>query len=139
MQQLLRTFLSTKSVSSTAGSFGLLILRVSFALLMLTHGFGKMSNFSAMSANFDPIGLGGGFSLSLVVFAEVFCSIGLLVGLLTRAAMIPLIINMLVAVFVAHGGDPLAAKEMALLYLAVYVVVLFTGPGKYSIDKLIWK
>lgn len=139
MQQLLKPFLSTKAVSSTAGSLGLLVLRISFALLMMTHGFAKMSNFSTMSASFDPIGLGGGLSLSLVIFAEVFCSIGLLVGLLTRAVMIPLIINMLVAVLVAHGGDPLAAKEMGLLYLAVYVTVLFTGPGKYSVDKYIWK
>lgn len=139
MQQLLKSFLSTRAVSSSAGSFGLLVLRVGFALLMITHGFSKMSNFSTMSASFDPIGLGGGLSLSLVVFAEVFCSIGLLVGLLTRAAMIPLIINMLVAVFVAHGGDPLAAKEMALLYLVVYVTILFTGPGKYSVDRYIWK
>ena len=136
---MLRTFLSTKTVSSTSGSFGLLILRIGFALLMMTHGFAKMSNFSVMSATFDPIGIGGGFSLSLVIFAEVFCSIGLLIGLLTRAAMIPLIINMLVAIFVAHGGDPLAKKEMALLYLAVYSTVLFTGPGRYSVDRLIWK
>ena len=139
MQQLLKSFLSTRAVSSTSGSFGLLILRIGFALLMMTHGFAKMSNFTTMSATFDPIGLGGGFSLSLVIFAEVFCSIGLLVGLLTRAATIPLIINMLVAVLVAHGGDPLAAKEMGLLYLIVYVAILFTGPGKFSVDRYIWK
>lgn len=136
---MLRTFFSTKTVSSTSGSIGLLVLRVGVALLMMTHGFAKMSNFSAMSASFDPIGLGGTLSLGLVVFAEVFCSIALLVGLFTRAAMIPLIINMLVAALVAHSGDPLAAKEMALLYLIAYVTVLFTGPGKYSVDKYIWK
>ncbi len=135
---MLRTFLSTKAVSSTSGSIGLLILRVGVALLMMTHGFAKLSNFSAMSAMFDPIGLGGAFSLSLVIFAEVLCSIALLVGLFTRAAMIPLIINFLVAVFVAHGSDPLAVKEPAIFYLVTYIAILFTGPGKYSIDWYIW-
>lgn len=136
---MLREFFSTKRVTSTAGSFGLLVLRIGFALLMLTHGIAKMSNFSEMSATFNPIGIGGGLSLSLVVFAEVFCSFALLIGLLTRAAAATLIINMLVAVLVAHAGDPLAAKEMALLYLIAYCTLLFTGPGKFSVDKYIWK
>ena len=139
MLQTMRSFFSTNTVSSTYGSMGLLVLRVAVALLMLTHGIAKMSNFSAMSVNFDPIGIGGGLSLSLVVFAEVFCSIGLLLGLLTRAAALALVINMLVAVLVAHSGDPLATKELGLMYLACYCVLLLTGPGKYSLDKLIWK
>lgn len=136
---MLRTFFSTRAVSSTSGSLGLLILRIGFAVLMLTHGIPKLSNFSTMSAGFDPIGLGGTFSLSLVVFAEVFCSIGILVGLLTRAAAIPLIINMLVAVLVIHSNDPLATKELALLYLLAFTTILFAGPGKYSIDRYLWK
>ncbi|MDR0660615.1 MAG: hypothetical protein LBG19_07415 [Prevotellaceae bacterium] len=55
----MKSFLSTMAVFSTAGSFGLLIIRIGFALLMMTRGFAKMSNFSSMSATFDPIGLGG--------------------------------------------------------------------------------
>lgn len=136
---MLRTFLSTKAVSSTAGSTGLLILRIGLALLMMTHGFAKLANFSAMSAAFNPIGLGGSLSLCLVIFAEVFCSAALLVGLLTRVAIIPLIINFLVVVFVAHKADPLAVKELAILYLVAYVAILFTGPGKYSVDRYLWK
>ncbi|MDR0660616.1 MAG: hypothetical protein LBG19_07420 [Prevotellaceae bacterium] len=53
--------------------------------------------------------------------------------------MIPLIINMSVAAPVARGGDPLAAKETVLPYLVAYVTALFTGPGKYSVDRYIWK
>lgn len=139
MNQLLKTFMSTRAVATMSGSTGLLILRVGVALLMMTHGFGKMSNFSTMSAVFDPIGLGGKLSLSLVIFAEFFCSIALLLGLLTRLAVIPLIINMLVVVFVAHGSDPLAVKELAVMYLVIYVTILFTGPGKYSMDRYIWR
>ncbi len=145
---MLRTFLSTKSVNSTSGSFGLLVLRVLIGVLMLVHGMGKLSAFSAMTPHFDGIflGMGGGIALSLVIFAELFCSIGLILGLLTRAAAIPLIVNMCVAVFVAHAGQPFVSAdpsvqtcEVATIYLIIYITILFTGPGRFSVDRFIWR
>jgi len=135
---LLRKFLSTKGVSSSSASFALLLLRVSICAMMLVHGMKKLSNFSSISQNFDPIGLGGTFSLSLVIFAEVFCSVGLILGLFTRLAAIPLVVAMCVAVFITHAGDAFAAKELALLYLTFFTAILITGPGKYSVDKALW-
>jgi putative oxidoreductase len=70
----------------------------------------------------------------LVVFAELFASILLLAGLASRMALIPLIINMLVAFFIVHAADPFANKELAFLYLIVYIALMITGPGKFSID-----
>jgi putative oxidoreductase len=55
-------------------------------------------------------------------------------GLFTRLSVIPLIITMLVAAFVAHAGDPFSSKEPALLYLIPYLALLFSGPGKFSLD-----
>jgi putative oxidoreductase len=52
-------------------------------------------------------------------------------------ATIPLIITMSVAAFVAHGADPFGKKELALLYLVIYLFLLFAGSGKFSIDYLI--
>jgi putative oxidoreductase len=63
----------------------------------------------------------------------------LVLGLFTRYASIPSIIAMLVAVFVAHADDPFKEAEHAFLYLIAYIVILFTGPGKYSLDALISK
>jgi len=120
-------------------SFGLLVLRVSISAMMLTHGLNKLTNFSAMSQHFDPIGLGGTISLSLVIFAEVFCSIAIILGLFTRLSVIPLIVAMCVAAFVTHGGQAFDKKELALLYLTCYAVLFITGPGRYSIDRLLWK
>ena len=117
----------------------LLVLRVSIALLMLSHGIPKMHTlFSGGAIQFpDPIGVGATASLSLVVFAEVFCSALILIGLGTRLAVIPLIINMLVAVLVIHGQDGLEKMEAGLHYLLVYIVLLFTGSGRVSFDSLI--
>jgi putative oxidoreductase len=125
--------------SGTGLSIGLLVLRVWVGLIMaFSHGLGKLTNFGQRSANFaDPLGVGSPFSLSLVVFAEFFCSLALVLGIFARGAVIPLIITMLVAAFVIHGDDPFRKKELALMFLAPFVTVLITGPGKYSLDRLL--
>jgi putative oxidoreductase len=78
-------------------------------------------------------------SLSLTVFAEVICSLFILLGFATRLAVIPLLITMLVAVFYVHGNDPFGKQEMGLLYLLTYVMLFIMGSGKYSIDNLLYK
>ena len=113
----------------------LLILRVAFGLMMMVHGWQKIENFGAISEKFaDPFGIGPAPSLALAIFAEFFCSLLLVVGFLTPIALAPLIITMLVAVFYAHGSDPWSKKELGFAYLMVYLVLLFSGPGRYSID-----
>ena len=125
--------------ATTATDIALVIARIGIAALMLTHGIPKLVMlFSAAPVQFpEVLGMSGEFSLSLAVFAEVFCSILLLAGFATRLAVIPLAITMLVAVFLIHAADPLSVKEPALHYLLVYIVLLLAGSGKYSIDYVL--
>jgi len=105
---------------------------------MLTHGIPKLQNVLAGNMKFaDPIGIGSTPSLLLVIFAEVICSILLMLGLATRFASIALIVNMSVAAFVAHSNDPFGKKELPLLFLVFFLGFLVLGAGKYSIDHLI--
>lgn len=118
-----------------------LVLRVSLAAFMITHGWPKLSKLLAGGEiQFgDPIGLGPALSLILVVFAEFFCSILIGIGLGTRLASIPLMFTMFVAAFIAHGDDPFRRKETALLYLLFYLMLLIVGSRKYSLDFLFSK
>lgn len=117
---------------------GLFFLRIVFGSLMISHGFGKFENLMMGKTGFlDPIGIGSTSSLVLVVFAEFFCAILLVIGLFSRVVLIPLIITMIVAFFIFHGADPLADKELSLTYLVVFIGLFITGPGRYSIDQLI--
>lgn len=120
-------------------NLALLILRVGVGLFMFTHGWGKMINlFGEGSVKFaDPLGIGVTASLALVVFAEMFCSFLLIIGLFTRFAALPLIVTMLVAAFIIHGDDSFSGKEMALLYLLIYVSLFITGPGQFGADKFV--
>jgi len=119
----------------------LFVLRVGVGMLMLTHGIPKlMQLFSSEPIAFgDPIGLGVEASFTLVVFAEVICSVLILVGLGTRLAAIPLAITMAVAFFVVLAPDPFQRKEMALMYLIIYLVLFLTGSGKFSLDHYFLK
>ena len=137
-------------------SFGLLVLRLGIGGFMLTHGWGKLQ--MLLDGQFDqfgdPIGLGNELSLVLAVSAEFLSALLVMLGLATRLAAIPLIITMAVAAFVVHGNDPWtsgraaelfmsgqakswASKEPALLFLIPFLALIFTGPGRISLDHLI--
>lgn len=118
----------------------LLLLRVAAAIMIMTHGWPKIANFSSYLNQFaDPLGLGPAVSLQLTIFAEFFCGILLAIGLVTRVALIPLIIAMATVVLVVHGADPFGDKELPLLYLVTFIFLFITGPGKYSLDNRISK
>lgn len=131
-------FLFPTTRYTARGSLFLLALRVLFGALLLWHGIAKLGDFAALSEVFpDPLGLGSRISLLLAIFAEVFCSIGFIVGAFYRLALIPMIFTMCVALFVVHGNDPFAVKELAAVYLAVFVLMYIAGPGSYALDRLI--
>lgn len=117
----------------------LLILRIGAGVLMLTHGIPKLQMlFKEGEIQFPAVmGLSQDISLMLAVFAEVICSILILIGLATRWAAIPLIITMVIAVFVFHLNDPFANQELGLLYLFLYLPLLILGSGKFSVDHLL--
>jgi len=120
----------------------LFILRATVSSFMLVHGIGKwqMLLSGANTSQFpDPLGVGHSASLSLAVFAEVVCSGLLFVGFATRLVVIPLIVTMVLAVFVVHGEQGFQERELAALYLLIYLVLFVTGSGKYSIDHFIYK
>jgi putative oxidoreductase len=126
--------------STTQVDFSLLFLRVFFSLFMLTHGYGKLNEWLAGNHDFpDPLHIGAYFSQTGTVFAEFFCSILLILGLGTRFAAAVLLFTMSVIAFIMHGNDPWGDKEHALLYFAVYGVIMILGAGRFSLDKMLFK
>ena len=116
----------------------LLALRLLFGLLLMWHGMSKVANVATAADGFpNPIGLGSRFSFYLVVFAEVICSAAFILGAFYRLALIPMIVVMSVALFVVHRGQPLAAKELALIFWVVFILMYAMGAGAYSLDNII--
>lgn len=119
----------------------LLIVRLFIGFAMLSHGYPKLQMLleGGDIQFFDFLGLGPKISLGLTVFAEFVCSIFLILGLFTRIAVGFLIFTMIIAGFVVHGADPFDKKEMSLLYLAIYLLIIVLGAGRFSIDGMIEK
>ena len=78
--------------SSLAPALGLLLLRLGAGgLLLYGHGWAKLMHYSQRAAHFpDPLGIGSPRSLMLVIFAEVLCSVMVMLGFATRFACVPL-------------------------------------------------
>ena len=118
----------------------ILLLRLFMGVLMMNHGLDKLMHFGSRHDNFmNFMGIGSTLSLTLVIFAEFFCSLFLILGLFTRFAAIPLIIVMCVALFKSHNGNVFGKGEMDALYLAGFLVLLLVGPGKVSVDAMTGK
>ena len=118
----------------------LLVLRLLFGGLLMWHGLSKVMAIGGDVAAFpNPIGLGSRLSLYLVVFAEVVCAAAVIVGAFFRLALIPIIITMAVALFVVHRGQEFAAKELAFIFVIIFVLMWIVGPGHLSLDNIIAK
>ena len=122
--------------SSLTTNVGLLLLRVVPSAMMLTHGYPKFQKLLSGDFEFaDPIGLGVAPSLFLTVIAEFICPVLIIVGFKTRWAALPPAIAMFVATFIVHISDALGRKELAIMYLGFFAIIMLLGPGKYSADR----
>lgn len=119
--------------------FGLLILRLAAGLTMASqHGIGKLQNLINGNIQFaDPIGIGVTTSLFLAGMAEFFCAIAVSLGILTRLMSLPVAFTMFVAAFIVHANDLFERKELAILYLVIFLTLMLTGAGRYSLDAKI--
>ncbi len=126
--------------NSLNNDIGVLLLRLSFGGLFTYFGYTKLAAYDELLPMFadigDTVGIGATWTLNLVIFAELFCGILVTLGMLTRAAIIPIFITMTVAYFVAHAQDPFQNKVLPLLFWLLCFVIFVTGAGKYSLDTM---
>lgn len=116
---------------------------------MAFYGLHKLQGFEKMAASdfwmkhVNLFGLTGKAPLALTIFAELFCSIFLILGLFTRLSLIPLLFCMgfIVVVLgkfeIVSNGDKGMELNSAFTYFIIYLALFFTGAGKYSIDHFL--
>ena len=118
-------------------NIALLILRVVFAGSMLYgHGLGKLNRLLEGNLSFsNPLGIGEIPTLILAVFSEFLAPIFIIIGYKTKFFSFFPAATMFVAAFIVHWGDSFGRVEKALLFLTVFVILMMTGAGKYSVDR----
>lgn len=129
-------------VASARASAGLLLLRVYAGAALMSHGWGKIQN--PMHWMDRSPGAPPGVFQALAAVSEFFGGLALIVGLLTPLAALGIACTMAVAVFKhVSKGDPFVGRggsfEPALGYLVTAALLMLAGPGRYSLDSLVFR
>jgi putative oxidoreductase len=122
-------------------------IRFVWGIQLMQAGLGKLLNIDTPISYFTQLGIPFPVENAwLVACTETFGGIFLALGLLTRLAAVPLIINFIVA-YITTEQDALK-KLLSLdtddffaaapfLFLFAAIIVLAFGPGAYSLDYLV--
>jgi putative oxidoreductase len=121
---------------------GILIGRTGLGAMMMVHGIPKLmggvakweglgTTMQNLGINFAPIFWG-----FMASFSESIGGLLIILGLFFRPAAILIILTMLVAT-IQHfaAGDGLLVASHAIETGLAFLILLFIGPGKYSIEK----
>ncbi len=129
------------STASDRTSVGLLILRLAGLSLFVKHGLEKLTGYSTMVHHFpDPIHVGAHVGLAFALLSDGICSMLVFIGLATRPAAAVILTNLLVAFFFVHHAAFISNGhvELVALYILIFATLLFTGPGRFSVDSRCW-
>ena len=125
--------------TDSRGSIALLLLRLIVGGAFVLHGLPKMQNpFGWAKDGFPP------FLQALAALSEFGGGLALIVGLLTPLAMFGLLCTMVVATWThAMSGAPWVAAggpsyELAALYAVIALAFALIGPGRFSLDALLF-
>ncbi len=130
--------LFASNTGSANTSAGLLVLRLAGLSLFLKHGLEKLTGYSRMVQHFpDPIHVGAHAGLAFALLSDGICSVLVLIGLATRPASAVILFNLLVAFFFVHHAAFFSDGhvELVAIYIIVFATLVFTGPGRFSIDS----
>ncbi|WP_395763153.1 DoxX family protein [Elizabethkingia anophelis] len=140
-------------IIKTEHSFGPLILRIAYAIVMFPHGAQKLLGwwggfgYTGTMKYFTTEGGLSPLTAFLVIFLEFFGTLLIFSGILTRVislASIFLFIGMIIAVHLPfgffmdwhsiQGGE---GYEYHILAIGILLSLLVSGAGKFSVDKLL--
>lgn len=133
---------------ATDDGAGALALRIPVGIVFAAHGaqklFGWFGGYGLEGTGqfFASVGLNPGYLLALLAgLAEFFGGLALVAGLLVRPAAAALAFAMLIAIFAVHWGKGFFAAsggyEFALALFAASLSLLFSGGGRFSVDRAI--
>jgi len=134
-----------KKLLQTNDDVSMLILRVLLGIVFIPHGMQKLLGFSGVMQMFTAqLGIPTLFAF-LAIMTEILGPVGLITGLLTRVTALAIGVEMAVAVYMIHwqngffmnwfGNQKGEGFEYHILVIAIAVVLMIRGGGKWSIDR----
>jgi putative oxidoreductase len=134
-----RKIMQTTTYTNTDDT-GKLVLRVALAILLLFHGYAKLTGgIGFVGTMLAKAGLPAALGY-LVYVGEVIAPLMILAGIFTRPAALVVAINMIVAVLLVHTSQFFTldktggwALELQGMYFFAAVAVALLGAGRYSL------
>lgn len=121
-----------------------LLVRLFVGYFFFETGWAKSGNLGAMAERFAGWGIPlPAFSAALSAYTELVGGALLVLGLATRLTAIPLFVNMVVAILVVNlkrvSGLDEFVELSEPLYALSFLWLFFAGPGRVSLDHLLWR
>lgn len=121
---------------------GKLVLRLTLGVLLLLHGIAKITGgISGIEKMVEGVGLPSYFALGAYV-GEVLAPILVIIGFYSRVGAALIVVNMLVAIGLAHRADLTVlaegggyALELQGFFLFTALALVLMGPGRFSINR----
>ncbi|MCH5318241.1 MAG: DoxX family protein [Paramuribaculum sp.] len=146
-----KRFLSHTFITCTGYTYtnmARLFLRLFVGVMFMQFGIRHLVGFDELRYSFPTIwGWSSETCLILVIIVEIICSLCIMVGFLTRIAVLPPIITMVAAeYYVLHdllpdtfvyGMSSTAPGYLPIMFIGIYLFILLAGPGKISLDYFI--
>ena len=122
----------------------ILFVRLVIGLAFILHGWPKMQNPTGWMNGIGTVTIPA-FLQVLAALAEFAGGVALMLGVLARVAAFGIVCQMVGALALVHlpQGDPFVASgrpsfELALLNLVIALLLVVLGPGRFSLDYLIF-
>lgn len=140
MKKLIQIIVNPNS-STTINNWVLLGFRVLLSIEMIyAHGLKKIGVGVAVAEQVpNPLHLPEVINNAFAISANIFFPILVVFGLLTRLSVLPILAVTLTGYFVLHFHDAPLVKDTPFMFSLSYLVILFLGAGKYSLDNYLFK
>jgi putative oxidoreductase len=115
----------------------LLVLRVVLGIIMIYHGWPKVTNLGGVIEGFTGMGIPlPALAAIFATVAEVGGGLLMLIGVLTDVAGLMMVIDMLGAITFVHAKNGFGADkggiEFPLALLTMALAIALAGPGKFA-------
>lgn len=132
----------------TYSNMARLFIRLFVGIMFMQFGIRHLVNFTQLSADFPTVfGFSSETCLICMIVIELFCSLCIMIGFLTRLMTIPPIVSMIAAeYYILHdllpqtsiyGLDSTQPGYLPIMFIGIYLFILLAGPGKISLDYFI--
>ena len=130
-------------IAAVTTPFAWPLLRILSSAMFMTHGYAKLfgANPQPMMGGMGFFGIDVGINmLWIAALIEFFGGALLVLGLFTRVAALLAAILMVMAYLTAHAAwfPTLNNGELAAMYFLVYLVIFTQGPGRFSLDAMLF-